>query len=329
MKWITEVELQGFHLNIGHNDNLLFAGSCFAESVGSVFLANKFNAMVNPYGVLYNPVSVLQMLRQGNENTNFCEKDLVFHNDLWHSFAHHGSFSNEDKTDLQSQIEITDKKLRHQLQKTNVLFITWGTSWVYRHIKSDRVVANCHKIPSREFTRYRLACAEIVALYTEWLSGVLDENRHLKVVLTVSPVRHLKDSAHGNQLSKAVLLLAAEELCQKFENVIYFPSYEIMLDELRDYRFYNEDLIHPNNMAVQYIWNKLAHNCFDESTKELIVKIQEVSRAARHRPFNSQTELHQKFITNTLQKINRLMIENAHLDFTDEIKLLTDQKLTK
>lgn len=327
MKLITEVHIPPLKSKLTYNDSLLFVGSCFADNIGAKFKAHKFTAQVNPYGVLYNPLSVLQMLKHASDSEELKPEDIILHNGLWHSFAHHGSFSKENKSDLEEKISHQKEILKKRFDKTDYLFITWGTAWVYKYAESNRVVANCHKIPAKRFERFRLSTQKIVADYSKWISGIKSDYPNLKIVLTVSPVRHLKDTAHGNQLSKSVLLLAAENLCNRYDHVSYFPSYEIILDELRDYRFYAEDLTHPNELAIQYIWEKMKNNFLDNDAVKLLPEIRSLMNAANHRPLKKDTPEHQKFIKSTISKIEALRRNKTMLDFSVELEILEKQLL--
>lgn len=326
---MTEVNIPKLNRKISYQDVLLFAGSCFADNIGVKFAENKFNAMVNPYGVLYNPISVLQMLKHASGEEVLNNKDLILHDGLWHSFAHHGRFSTAEFTDLEHGIQQNKLELESHFNDTDYLFITWGTSWVYRYLETNRVVANCHKLPAKTFERFRLSTEEIVEKYSAWLLKLKSTHPKLKIVLTVSPVRHLKDTAHGNQLSKSVLILAAESLCEKFAQVTYFPSYEILLDELRDYRFYAVDMTHPNGLAIAYIWEKLSKFWMDKASVQLMPQIQKLVKAASHRPLNIETADHQQFVKSTMDKIKHFKVQNPQLNFNKELTLLTQQLIAQ
>ncbi len=327
MKLQTTVDLPNDDNHFSLADKFLFAGSCFSENIGAKFLQLKFDALVNPFGVLYNPMSVQLMLDMFMGARELKDEDLVMHNALWHSLLHHGSFSNASKDQLMENVNKALEAGKKQLKNANFLIITWGTAWIYQYVETQNIVANCHKIPAKEFERFRLSVSEVVAAYELLLSKLLLFNPKLKIILTVSPVRHLKDTAHGNQLSKSVLLLAAEQLVEKYAHVSYFPAYEIVLDELRDYRFYTEDMIHPNKVAVDFIWEKIEAHYINDATKTDLKTIEQIRRAAEHRPFNVETEAHQKFVLKTLEKIRQMEKKFPNLHFDTERNILQKQIL--
>lgn len=329
MKLITEVHIPAPKCHITYKDRLLLAGSCFADNLGARFLENKFNAVVNPFGVLYNPVSVLQMLQYATGKKTRNEQDLVHHGGLWHSMDHHGSFSREDKAKLLDELRVAGDEVQKALDNASFLFITWGTAWVYQYLPTGRIVANCHKIPANEFKRFRLTSEQIIELYSAWITEIAKEKPNIKIVLTISPVRHLKDSAHGNQLSKSVLLLSAEKLCRKFEQVMYFPSYEIVLDELRDYRFFAEDMTHPNQIAINYIWEKIKKHWLAPKAINVMKEVNAIVKAAKHKPLKVDTPEHQKFLHKTLNKISALNAVHPELNFSTEQEILTRQISTQ
>ncbi len=327
MKLQTLVEIPVLPQKINIKDKLIFAGSCFADNMGEQFSMYKFNALVNPFGVLYNPMSVKSMFDLALGNDKMGEGDYVESEDLLHSFLHHSSFSDVSRQSLDDKIFEQSSNLLQFIKEADVLFLTWGTAWVFRYLKTRRVVSNCHKVPAKNFERFRLQTKQIVQAYDELFDNLKLINPKLQIVLTVSPVRHLKDTAHGNQLSKSVLLLAAEKLYKRYENVHYFPSYELVLDELRDYRFYAEDLTHPNTLAVTYIWEKLRQHWLDKETVGMLSTIKQLTMAANHRPFNPETEAHQKFVKKTIQKIEDLLKKHAYLNFNNELSALNAQMI--
>jgi hypothetical protein len=296
MQFRTEISLKKTKRQIAYPDNITLLGSCFAENIGNMLKNNKFNVDVNPFGILYNPLSIENALRILLEKRFFSEKDLFFHNGVWSSFAHHGSFSsicqNETLQNVNSKIITSSEKL----SKIDFLLITFGTAWVYE--KDDKIVTNCHKLPEKEFQRRRLSILEIVDCYTKLIADIQKINPDFNVIFTVSPIRHWKDGAHENQISKSTLLLAINELQNKFENIDYFPAYEIVLDELRDYRFYEEDMLHPNLLAVNYIWEKFSEIYFSGETQNIQKEIEQITKAEAHRPFNPQTAEYQDFLQN-------------------------------
>jgi len=292
----TKIEIQPSRVRITHKSNLLFTGSCFTDNIGQKLSELLFRVRVNPFGVVYNPLSVLNGLGVLLDGQEYSEDDLEFHNELWFSWDHHSSFSHTNKEECLNRINQEIKASSKHLKKADVLLVTFGTAWVYRLRKSGEVVSNCHKLPEREFERILLSPEDIVKSWSAFLPEIFRKNKDLKIIFTISPVRHWKDGAHGNQLSKSTLLLAINELCQTFpENAEYFPAYEILLDDLRDYRFYADDLLHPNNQAINYIWSLFEKAYFDKETLEINKELGKLIQAKNHRVYNEDTEAHKKF----------------------------------
>ena len=301
----TEINPESFSQKINIKDKIFFTGSCFAENIGSFFYNHHFDVCINPFGILYNPVSIANSLNKIINNEEFTAEDLFHFNNKWLSFYHHGKFSDANKEQALSKINTKIRQAYKHLKETKFLFITFGTSWVYALKNNNQIVANCHKIPQQEFNRYRLNVEEIVDIYTKLISQIKKLSPEINIVFTVSPVRHLKDGAHGNQLSKSVLLLAVEEL-NSLSGVHYFPSYELALDDLRDYRFYAKDMTHLNEIAEQYIWEKLSQSAFDNETLEVLPKINKIFKAVNHRTFNPDSTEYQNFKDKINSKIENL-----------------------
>ena len=258
MRLYTTVDIVPSHKKIAYPDKVLLLGSCFADNIGAKFGEYYFQATVNPMGTLYNPASIAAVLHGVRQSTS--SEHLIHHNGLWHSFAHHGSFSRVDKEAMLQACEQSRALMREALHDANTVIVTFGTAWVYEY--EGKVVANCHKLPANRFVRRCLTVSEIVEMWQPILAAMPDKHW----IFTVSPIRHLKDGLHENQLSKAILLQAVDHLMAQqasrtsstssTSSTSYFPSYEIMLDELRDYRFYAEDMVHPSAVAVEYIWQR-------------------------------------------------------------------------
>lgn len=277
-----------------YEQHFLLLGSCFAETIGRKLLEYRFTGDVNPFGVLYNPFSIADALERLSENRPFVASELFNYDGWWHSWAHHGSFSAKTQEQALANINTTYLVAAERFEQTDVLILTFGSAWVYEHAGS--VVANCHKVPEREFTRRRLSVDEIVERYTVLLSRLLKNCPHLRIVFSVSPIRYLRNGATENQTSKSILLLATEALCRQFEVAIYFPSYEIVLDELRDYRFFADDMIHPSSMAVEYVWERFCAAFFTEKTLELLPQVAKINKALQHRPLKADSEAYRRFI---------------------------------
>lgn len=318
MELATKVVLKPGAWQIAHNRKLLAIGSCFANHIGNRLAEAKFDCDINPFGILYNPASIATELHYLIENRLLTAHDLKYNASLWCSILHHGSFSATTQEDC---LEAINSRLSHAAQRlpqTDWLLLTWGTAWVYRWKENGQVVGNCHKFKADCFERRMLSPDEIAASYTTLCSRLRTISPQLKILITVSPIRHLKDGLHENQLSKSVLLLAADKLCSQLADCFYFPAYEIMIDELRDYRFYADDLVHPSTLAVQYIWERFADVSFTSETRELIKEIEAVRKAVTHRPLHPDNPTYKIFVSKTLLKINRLNEKFPFLDLKNE-----------
>ena len=323
MRLTTPVNLPKKELEISYATRQMIIGSCFAENIGGRFAACKFPVMLNPFGILYNPLSIAAALERIAECRQFTEDstELAFHEERWHCMLHHGDFSRSTKEELIEEINRSLTQASAWIKETDLLSLTFGTAYVYRRKSDSMVVGNCHKIPQTEFERSLLTVEEITEAVSAVLEKLFAANGSMKVLLTVSPIRHFRDGAHGNQISKAVLLLATEELRKMFPGkIFYFPSYEIVLDELRDYRFYAEDMLHPSPLAASYIWECFEESYFSEETKALAAKIEEINRALAHRPINASSDAHSNFKSKLLLKIETIKEKYPFFDFSKEIE---------
>lgn len=324
MRFRTDVTLPVGQLEISHNDEMLLLGSCFAQNIGSRLQNCKFNVDVNPLGIIYNPLSVTEALRHIVRGERFTSSspEIFQYNGAWHSIMHHGSFSHIDRDTALSNINARLLAAHDRLAGLSVLMITFGTAYVYRRAEDGRVVSNCHKLPQRMFSRSLITVSQAVDALAPVIEELVKQRPVLKVLFTVSPIRHLRDGAHNNQLSKATLLLAIEELCRLFPaNTLYFPSYEIMLDELRDYRFYAEDMTHPSSVAIDYLWECFATSYFSPSTQKLNKELENIARALAHRPFNEDSDEYRLFLSKILLKIEEIKRIFPYFDFEKEIHL--------
>lgn len=288
MKLQTEVSLPEYPFTLNHQSRVLMMGSCFTENIGRLMERYLFPVNINPFGVTYNPLSVKRGLEALMYKDSYGEGDLDRFQDLWFSFDHSSKFSSPDQEKALASINQSFLEAKNDLKEADFLILTWGTSWVFSHKASAKVVCNCHKIPASEFVRSRLSPSEIITAYEKLLAELFDSNKQLKVLYTVSPVRHWKDGAHGNQLSKASLLLAGDALEQKFPGkLFYFPSYEILMDELRDYRFYAEDMLHTNAQSTRYIWGKFQDAFLEKQTCEIVAELEALRKIMEHRPLQT------------------------------------------
>lgn len=307
---------------LNHGQRLLLMGSCFAENIGARLVESKFHVDLNPFGILYNPLSVAAALREALSDKVYTEADLFFYRECWHSPMHHGVFSAATPQEALRNINRRLASLRQEAGRLDWLMLTFGTAYVYEQKETGRVVANCHKQPERMFNRRRLTVEEIVEEYVSLLNDLWRRAPGMNVLFTVSPIRHVRDGLYANQLSKSTLMLAVARLQEMFpQQVFYFPSYEIMLDELRDYRFYADDLVHPSPLAIQYIWERFGRTFFTDATRQLIEECDGIRRALAHEPFRPEAQEYKRFLGQIVLKIERLNGKYPYLDFEKETEL--------
>lgn len=293
---------------IDHQKPIMLLGSCFSDNIGARLQSDLFDVDVNPFGTLYNPASIASAIRRIVSDDKFTTSDLFEHEHRYHSFAHHSRFSSTDLNIALTQINSRLHTSHEALRRANTLLITFGTAWVYRLRATGQVVSNCHKLPAAMFTRSRLSVDEIVAEWSELLETLRSFNPQLNIFFTVSPIRHLADGAHDNQLSKSTLLLAIDRLGGN-----YFPSYEIMLDDLRDYRFYSTDMTHPSEVAIDYIYDIFSQSYMTDATRELARSCRRISQRLNHRPMTDNTAAIESFNTSTRQIIDSLLLSYPFL----------------
>lgn len=323
MDFSTKVEIPTPHFSINHRQRSLLLGSCFAENMGQRMLEAKFNVAVNPFGITYNPASAAKIVNLLLDGYRLKDTDVLFDEGLYFSLMHHSRFSEEKKDILRSKINAFAAASSAQLQELDNLLVTFGTAWVYSWKENGEIVNNCHKLPSDKFERFRLSANEIVNEWSVVISRLLKLRPNMNVLFTVSPIRHWKDGAHENQLSKAILLLAIDELKRLFpQHVSYFPSYEIVMDELRDYRFYASDMIHLSETATEYCWKRFSETYFDNKTVQIIRQWQTISKAISHRPFREDSDEHQLFLKRTLEKIRQFSDNYPFIDCKNELYLI-------
>jgi hypothetical protein len=297
----------------------MMAGSCFAEHIGSKLQQNKFDIVLNPFGIVFHPFPLAASIERMIQAKEYTTDELLHHHHLWTSFDHHGSFSHPDIAISLKQINEALRQGHDQLKKSTWILVTFGTAWAYRLKSNGKIVANCHKYPASEFERIKTDADEIYRTWASSMQQLQVFNPDARIIFTVSPVRHLRDGAHENQLSKATLLLSIEKLNRDFPHTGYFPAYEIMMDDLRDYRFYGEDMIHPNNTAIDYIWEYFCNTYMADHTLIIMKEVDEIIKAAGHRFIHKTTE-NIVFAEKNLEKIRQICRQNPGLDFSREIK---------
>jgi hypothetical protein len=307
---------------IDYESRILLTGSCFSENIGNKMNQAKFRVLSNPFGVLYNPASVSGALLRIISAKVYHETDLCFHQGLYFSFDHHSRYSRPVAADCIKEINKELETAHQFLKESSFLFISLGSALVYHH-ETKGIVANCHKIPGNRFTREMLEPEDCVELMSKALDAIFAFNKSIQVVFTISPVQYTGEGAHQNRISKAVLLLSVERLCKKYPaQTHYFPAYEIMQDELRDYRFYAPDMAHPSETALEYIWTRFSENWLSAEAIELKNRIEKIQKAAGHRPFFSASENHLAFVQSQIKEIENLIREHPGLDFTKELASL-------
>jgi len=318
MEFRTKIAPVPAPFSLSHADRLLVMGSCFAETMGQRLRESGFKVVHNPFGVVYNPSSIAQAFRRLLQEEPFRATELVAHDGLYHSFNHHGSFSNSNPKEALNHMNAAYWQAVSALKESTRLILTLGTSWVYSLNESGEVVANCHKFPAGQFSRKRLSITDIVDDFSTLFDKLFERNPTLRIVLTVSPIRHQKDGFNANSLSKSILLLATDMLMERYANVQYYPSYELMMDDLRDYRFYAEDMLHPSSLATSYIWDHFTETYFSKQTKEMAKQVQQVRKAMDHRPFHPDEAAYRRFAQKNLAAIEGLVLSEPALELKDE-----------
>lgn len=307
MKLQSEVALPEYPFELDHQSPVLMMGSCFTENIGQLLEKFLFPVCINPFGVTYNPLSVLKGLEALIQKNQYEPDDLAQYKDLWLSFDHDTGYSSIQPDGALEKINKDFLEAKEILKRAGTLFITWGSAWIYRYNESGDVVCNCHKIPASRFTRSKLTTKEIIRAYEDFLPRLFEFNPNLRIVFTVSPVRHWKDGAHGNQLSKATLLLAGEALCESFPGqFFYFPSYEIVMDELRDYRFFANDLMHISKQAIHYIWERFVQAFLSDDSLKIIGEVEPVLKMLGHRPLVPEGEAYELMVKSRETKLDIL-----------------------
>lgn len=309
MKFRTEIEISPLGVQIGYDSRVLTLGSCFAAHIARKLVAAKFRVTENPSGILFNPLSIAAAIRSYASPAAVTRDELGFDGEVWYHFGFHGDFSAPTAEEALARMNAARRAGAEALRTADRVILTFGTAWVYE--RDGEVVANCHRRPAAEFSRRRLSVEEIVETFAELIEGPLAGKQ---IILTVSPVRHIGDGLAGNAVSKATLRLAAEELTQRFKCAAYFPAYEIVTDDLRDYRFYADDLVHPAPQAIAYVWEKFTAAALSDRARNLLPEAEAIVAAAAHRPRNPQGEAHRAFCRRQLERIAAL----PEIDFQSE-----------
>jgi hypothetical protein len=318
MQFRTQIPISKTNNPIDYNSKVLAIGSCFAENMAEKFDYFKFQNATNPFGIIFNPVSIEKIIERIVKQEAYTEKDVFFHNERWHSYEVHSDLSNSDRQELLETLNKAISETNKKLKEATHTIITYGTSWIYRNLESDEIVANCHKVPQKQFTKELLSVDLISESIQSTINLIQTLNPDINFIFTVSPVRHIKDGFAENQLSKSHLFAGLHHNLQSKSNnqqLGYFPSYEIMMDELRDYRFYAEDMLHPNAVAIDYIWQRFSENYISENSISTLKEVDEIQKSLRHRSFNPESEQHRKFLAKLQQKIKAIEDKWRHINF--------------
>ena len=314
MRFRTEIQCNPSSKQIDHQSKIVLLGSCFSEHMEGKFDHFKFDILSNPFGILFHPLAIEKAVQDCIAENYYSQTSLLKHNDSWLSLNHHSRFDNSDPEKALADINENIAQGHSALKNASHVIITLGTSWVYKWNQNGQIVGNCHKIPQKKFTKSLLSSEEILSSLKRIVKQIRSVNQEAHFIFTVSPVRHLKDGFIENSLSKALLLSAIHEIA-KDAGIFYFPAYEIMLDDLRDYRFYKRDMIHPNEMAVDYIWDLFSNSWISQISRELMTEIDDIQRSLAHRPFDSNSEGHKKFLAVLEEKIEALQLRHPHIRF--------------
>jgi hypothetical protein len=316
MQWFTPFEIPKSPHQISHHSTILSMGSCFAQTIGQKMLDHKFDALVNPFGTTFNPLSLVSLLETALFQDYFEEVKIVERDGLFFHYSSHSEMVADSRAELIHKLLAQRALVKEYLDKGTHLILTLGTAWVYELVDGKSVVANCHKQPANKFSKRLLTLLEMEASMGLLLDNLSRTYPDLKIILTVSPVRHLKDGITENQLSKSLLRVLCAKMVESQKSVAYFPAYEVMIDELRDYRWYKSDLIHPSTEAEDYIWEKWKTCYFSEDTQTKVNQLAKLKQELTHRPLNPKSEEYRKFLGNLLQKLERM---NTEFDFSKEI----------
>lgn len=316
MQFRTSIPIPKSDFSIDYTSKIVSFGSCFAVNIAEKFDYYKLENTVNPFGILFHPLAIEQFVDFAVSKKQFTENDIFFYNERWHSFDAHSGLSTSNPTELIRNLNRAIEQTNKQLKEATHIIITLGTAWVYRHVVTDLVVANCHKVPQKQFKKELLTVETITQSITNSIACIAKINKEAKIIFTISPVRHLKDGFVENQISKAHLITALHQVLRHpFSVQNYFPSYEIMMDELREYRFYTDDMLHPNTVAIDYIWNCFSQTWISDDAVTVMEQVEYVQKGLAHRPFNPESDLHQIFLQHLQNKKAVLKQQFPHISF--------------
>jgi hypothetical protein len=324
----TEVELPKAPRQLSYRQNAMMVGSCFTENIGNYLLSHHFPVQTNPCGILYNPASMANCIDFLVKGKKLDPSDLFFANGLWNSFHFHSRYSNPDKEKALAAMNGSLSSASRSMKTASHLFVTFGTSWIFREKMQNAIVGNCHKLPANDFIREKLSVEEMTGIWIPLLNMLFAIRPSLSVVLTISPIRHLKDGSFENQLSKSTLFLLVDRLLAHFgaERITYFPSYELVMDELRDYRFYASDMLHLSETATAFIQEKFNEVFFDKEGKEIIFKIGKIVKTLAHKPFQHENSAYQELLLKMEKEVEKIAADHPGIEFNDLIIDIVQKK---
>jgi PHP family Zn ribbon phosphoesterase len=316
MKLLTQIPLERQSDNlIDYTSNILLLGSCFVEHIGKKLDYFKFQNLQNPFGILFHPFTIEKLITNAINEKEYTEEDIFFQNEQWHCFDAHSKLSNLLKDELLNHLNEQIKSTNQQIHNSTHIIITLGTAWVYRHIETDNLVANCHKVPQKKFLKELLSIDDISESLQSIIELIRSVNKKVSILFTVSPVRHLKDGFIENTQSKAHLITAIHQVVEPRKHLHYFQSYEIMMDELRDYRFYDQDMIHPNKTAINYIWERFQEVWISKNATEIMDAVDYIQKGLQHKPFNPNSDAHLQFLQKLEEQKAQLSLKVPHIVF--------------
>lgn len=302
---------------IQYQDRLLLMGSCFAEEIGAKLQQHRFHTLLNPHGILYNPLSMVAALQRYLDGKAYTKAELFLHEDLWHSWDHHSRFSGTDPDAVLAGINASMEAATTALETGDWLVLTLGSAFVYQLKENNRMVGNCHKVSSASFYKRMVTPEEVVSALDNFMHRLFFRNRKINILFTVSPVRYVRDGVVENNLSKSVLLQSVHHLVNKFDRLYYFPAYELVIDDLRDYRFYKDDMVHPNETAIRYVWEQFVKAAVHPASQDVLKTVTDLLRAKEHRPFNPESSQHRQFLRTYAQRVKQLMQAHPDMELQD------------
>jgi hypothetical protein len=319
MKMLVDIDIKSPPKKIGYKEKVLVIGSCFTEHIGGRLQDLKFKVLQNPNGILFDPLSVASSLNSYVTNKQYSEDDLFYLNELWQSWHHHSKFSGLDKEEVLGKINASQQEAHTFLKEADWLIVTLGSAFSYQVMETKAFVANCHRAPRQWFNKHLTGIDEIVKTFIETINQLLTINPSLKIIFTVSPVRHIRDGVVENNRSKARLVEAVHHLVEQYENAYYFPAYELVIDVLRDYRFYDIDLVHPNYAATEFVFEKFTANYIEQESQLMMEEIKKFVTAFKHKPFQPASVAHKAFLQKNLHQAMQFQQKHPYVDLAKEI----------